>query len=267
MRNYSALRHGSPLRERPRFQQLVGVALFLIAWLLPPSAKANEPLAVMFGISRPPYVMEENQTGISVELAREVFARMGRRFVAVFGANKRLEISLKHEQVDVAVEVQPTDSSLYYSAPFIAYRNYVVSRERDDITFRDWPDLAGHSVCAWQNAKENLGPRFAETIPSFSDYREFALQKRQVRQWLKGGCEAILIDDTLLKWWIQDLQRESGIPHEIKPRYAAFPGDNALWWFVGFRDSRLRDEFNRQLSAMQKDGTYLRIRENFLPAL
>lgn len=231
--------------------------------VLAPAARADEVLSVIFGISRPPYVMEENQTGISVELTREIFNRMGRKFVPSFGANKRLEIALKHQNVDVAVEVQPTDPSIYYSSPFIAYRNYVVTHERDDISFQDWPDLRGHSVCAWQNARENLGSPFDETIPFFSDYREFALQKKQVRQWLKGGCQAILIDDTLLKWWVQVLQREAGVPHEVTARYAAFPGDNALWWFVGFRDSGLRDQFNSQLSTMHQDGTYRRIRENF----
>jgi ABC-type amino acid transport substrate-binding protein len=46
--------------------------------------------------------------------------------------------------------------------------------------------------------------------------------------------------------------------------YHPFPGNNEIWFYVGFRDRALRDQFNQVLAGIRKDGTYEKIREKFI---
>ena len=245
----------------------MGRWMCLIAVLLTTSiaSAAADPIRVMYGVSRPPFIMERASTGISFELAETAFDRMGVTTRPFFGSNRRLEAMLEKDQVQVAVEVQKTNPDLSYSDRFIAYRNFAVSRRADGIAMESFADLRGRSVCAWQNAAKHLG--IADVTPKYGRYREFPEQVDQVRFWLAKRCDVIFIDDTLLKWHMKTLAPElekQGVEVDLDLTFSPFPGDNELWFYVGFRDSGLRDAFNVALATMRADGTYDAIREEFL---
>lgn len=243
------------------------LAIAVIAYLASGISAPAAELEVMFGVSRPPYIMEDQRTGIVFEIAAAIFERMGISFNPSFGSNKRLDRELLTGRIDVAVEVQPTDAHIYYSDPLVAYRNFAVARKRDRIGMTNFADLRGRSVCAWQGASTLVGEPLQKAIPGFASYREYPLQKEQVRVWLAGLCDVILIDDTLLNWHTQNLSeafRSQGREIDMDVNYYAFPGNNQFWFYAGFRDKSLRDRFNRVLAEIRQDGTYDRIREGFL---
>jgi polar amino acid transport system substrate-binding protein len=243
--------------------------LILLAALLCLGGQAGDaqPLKVIFGQSRPPFVMVEESSGLSVDLAREVFGRMGESFVPLFGSNKRMEIELRQGHVDVAVEVQPSDPELFYSQPFIAYRNYLITRRRQNIQFSGhWTDLQGVTVCAWQNAAQSLGSAFVEASKGFASYREYSSQRTQVEAWLLRNCDAILIDSALLEWQWQRLRRQNPRIFGDSDREVVqvpLPQGHELWWYVGFRSSELRDRFDVALAQIHADGSYQRLRQRY----
>ena len=235
---------------------------------LPAAVAAAEPvLQVVFGVSRPPFVSEQHEGGISVELFREAAQRLGLAFKASHAPNRRMVQMLEQGLVDVAVEVPRDDPALHYSTPFVSYSNVVLWQHGLGLNFRGWPDLAGHRVCAWQLAERTLGPAFAAARPQFAQYQEFAGQRDQVRLWLLGRCEVLVIDRTLLLWHLKELARaEPRLP--VPPReafeMAPVPGLKNLDWYLGFRDPKLRDRFNTALGAMRADGSYQRIVDRYL---
>jgi len=223
-------------------------------------------LTVMFGVSRPPFISQDPPSGISYELFKLISSELQWEFQAQFAPNKRMEYELANMKVDVIVEVQKGNGSVFYSEPFIAYRNFAVSRSRDKIKFNDYVDLKDRSVCAWQNAIVNLGKTFEKQVSNFSAYREFPHQEVQVRSWLSKQCEVIIIDDTLLKWWINELaplfqQRNRGVDKDVV--FAPLP-NNILWWYVAFRSEELRDMFNSELQKTRSNNEYEKIREQVL---
>ena len=230
-------------------------------------AEDGQPLKVIFGQSRPPFVMVEEASGVSVELAREVFARMGEPFEPLFASNRRMEVELQQGRVDVAVEVQRNDPALFYSQPFTVYRNYLVTRRRQNIRFSgDWAELRGVSVCAWQNAAQSLGAAFVEISQGFARYSEHSSQRTQVEEWLLQQCDAILIDGTLLEWQWQRLRQQSPRVFGDLDRdvvYVPLPQGHELWWYVGFRSRELRDRFDAALAQIHADGTYQRVRQRY----
>lgn len=228
---------------------------------LPLSAAAQAPLQVVFGVSRPPFVDERSRSGIALELFAEAAQRLGWRYEVLHAPNKRMLSLLRQGLVDVAVEVPQGEPALYYSQAFLSYRN-VLLLPAGATAVQDWSDLAGLRVCAWQLAEQALGARFAAARPQFAQYEEFSDQRNQVRLWLRGRCEVLVIDRDLLLWHLRELA--SSEPQIAQPprgslRTVPVPGMGALDWYVGFRDPALRDRFDAALAALRADGSYQRI--------
>lgn len=231
------------------------------------SAKSGNRLRVTFGISRPPFVIDRDEGGISVDLFREAMARNGLRFQPLFSPNRKMEADLASGVVDVAVEVQKTSANLHYSAPFITYTNVVAVRAGKGQAVTQWSDLKGHSVCAWQMAEANLGPAFAAARAQFSSYEEYGVQRDQVRMFVLGRCSALVIDRNLLIWHLGELaakKEASTVPKPGELMLFPVPGQAEIDWYVGFRDPSLKTRFDLALRSMRLDGTYQRIVERYL---
>ena len=261
--------HAQPIRIpiRPRSGRTLRCCLIGLLLCFSISAFAAEPLKVIFGVSRPPFVMEESQNGISIDLFREATRRMGLDFRPSFAPNLRLQYELERGTFDAVVEVQSSTDKAFYSTPFVTYSNVVLSRTTENLKFRDWPDLAGKDVCAWQNAESNLGPAFSAAKSDFSSYHEFGVQRNQVRLWILKRCQVLVIDRNLVIWHMMELSRSDPklkVPSENELVMAPVPGKSNLDWYVGFRDENLRNRFNEALDAMRRDGTYKRIFDKYI---
>jgi len=238
--------------------------LFLVTTSVDAKKKAN--LTVLFGMSRPPFIMEDTKTGISINLFRKLSEKLGYSFKHVFSPNRRMNVELKNGSMDVVVEVQKGIVGAYYSDPFIGYRNFAVSRKKDQVKVESYTDLKGRSICAWQDAKNDLGNEFKKATQVFSKYQEFPIQKDQVKSWLSGACQVIIIDETILKWWIKELSPEyvkRNRKLDLDLSYDVLPGQEILWWFMGFKDRELRDQFNKVLKEFKANGIYDKIRADY----
>lgn len=235
----------------------------LLLWPAAMSRAAPQPpLQVVFGVSRPPFVDERSRSGIALELFAEAARRLGWRFEVLHAPNKRMLSLLRQGLVDVAVEVPRSEARLHYSQAFLSYRNVLLLPPGAAQPVQDWADLAGLRVCAWQLAEPALGPRFAAARAQFAQYEEFSDQRNQVRLWLRGRCEVLVIDRDLLLWHLRELAHsEPQIPQPPRGslRTVPVPGMGPLDWYVGFRDAALRDRFDTALAALRADGSYQRI--------
>jgi len=248
-------------------QHMQRLMIAAITCLIMGTPAQAEDIKVMFGVSRPPYIMEKEHAGVVFELAETIFGRMGLSFLPSFASIKRMERELLAGNIDVAVELPPTNPKIFYSDAFMKYRNFAVSRKSDRITMTTFSDLRGRSVCAWQDASAHIGEPLKQAIAGFSSYREYPLQEQQVGIWLAKQCDVILIDDTMLKWHLKQLIdnfKSNRRNVELALDYHPFPGNNEIWFHAGFRDRALRDKFDEALAEIKKDGTYDKIREEFV---
>lgn len=217
-------------------------------------------MVVAFGQSRPPYVDESSQSGISVELFAHLAQNLNWNYQSVFVSNRRMERLLLSAKVDIAVEVQQSDEELFYSSPFISYSNYAIHNNNRGFSIATMDALQNYSICAWQNAKQHL--RIEQMVANKKDYVEYPKQREQVIDWISGKCEVILIDDTLLRWHLMQLKERRYRYSNSSWGKALLPVENnPLWFYVGFRDAQLRDSFNFALQQLKASGRYELIRE------
>ena len=223
-------------------------------------------LTVAFGQSRPPFVDELQGDGISLRLFNAVAEQLGWQYKPIFASNQRMQKLLEEGQVDIAVEVQPDNASLYYSQSFISYSNYAFYRSDIELTLTNMDELQSFSVCAWQNANIHLG--IQGWTASKKNYWEYPEQKWQVADWLNKRCEVLLIDETLLKWHLTQFNsRWSKSAQQVEIgafKKVLLPTEkNPLWFYVGFIDAAKRDAFDEQLTLLKQSGRYDQIRHDF----
>ena len=119
--------------------------------------RADEPLQVAFGLDRKPFIFEKTQNGIVQNLFNETIKNLNLKLKVSHLPNIRLRGMLEQDLFDILVEVHnrhsATNHNYYFSDKFIAYYNYFISK-KDKI--KTYSELTNKSVCAWQNAKENL---------------------------------------------------------------------------------------------------------------
>ncbi len=232
-------------------------AMIVMFWLgLATDAAAEDKVA--FGTSRPPYVMQDASTGISIELFKLVYGRLERPFIPKYVGNVRMERSLSNGEVDVAVEVKKSDPRMFYSKEFVSYQNFIIVRQADKLRISDFTDLAGKSVCTWQQADEHLGQKFQAAMASFR-YHEFVDQEAQVRVFLGGRCNTIIIDEKIFRYWVERLRGDPVFAKRIVSTdffYQPVPGQSKNRFYVGFRDGGLRDRFDKELDALKTSGKY-----------
>lgn len=245
-------------------RQIIIVFLGLITlspFVFSGNTKNPKSLYVLFGQSRPPFIDEKTQNGLSMKIFRVAMTRLNQKFHSDFVSNARMEALLQDKEVDVAVEVQPDSNKkyIYYSDRFISYRNHFIYRENLNINPTSYADLKSLRVCAWQNARENLGETFAQQIVLFKSYQEFSAQELQVKKFLVHECDVALMDDTIFKYYRKSIAKSNpamASRFQDTLKMSPLPGEYELWWYVGFKDKTLRDQFNSVLSAMKKDGSY-----------
>ncbi|WP_372768197.1 substrate-binding periplasmic protein [Pseudoalteromonas sp.] len=240
--------------------------LFLLLFLSGFTWAEPEEFTVVFGQSRPPYIDEINHDGISLRLFSAVVSELGWKYKVLFASNQRMQFLLEQGKVNIAVEVQPTNTSLYYSQPFIAYTNYAFYHTDVAFSLNEMDDLKNFSVCAWQGAAQDLG--IDKWASNTKNYNEYSIQKWQVLDWLNKRCEVMLIDESVLKWHLKQLNARwsKSNPTIEKNNFnkVLLPtNQNPLWFYVGFRDIKYRDAFNKQLTRLKQIGEYDKIRRDF----
>lgn len=228
------------------------------------SAAYAEPVSVGFGQDKPPFVTEDCSDGIEVRLAKELFSRAGFEAVPHCMANKRMIHSYSTGAIDAGVTVPANVDGMFYTDVFSGFENFAITRTADNITIDSVADLGDKSTIAWNNAAEVLGDEFAAVTANNPKYEEATGQVMQVKKFLSGRVDVILIDKNIMRWLTKQAV-ESGELGDVDTEFTyhpIFPG--TLDYYIGFSDEAKRDRANAALAEMRADGTYQKIVDEYL---
>ncbi|MGB0835799.1 MAG: transporter substrate-binding domain-containing protein [Psychrobium sp.] len=203
----------------------------------------------------PFYMANDIVKGISHDLIQGVLnsADVGIDNYKIADYNVRDEFEVS-TQFDVMAMVDIEDDGYFYSDPVIRYSDVVVTRAERNYLIQNLTDLKGKSIIAWHGAYQALGDEYQSMYSPANrpeNYREMEDQRQQLELLIANKVDAIVIDQTILRWYINQIDpnilSELSIEHIISksvPRY------------VAFKDKSLRDRFNAKLKIFKDSGKY-----------
>ena len=227
------------------------------------NATVAAEVKVAVGLALPPYIIEESNNGIEVDILRQSLLYSGNTVKLVFLPFVRVPWSIGVGHADAALTVNESSAvkDVCYSDSHISYQNVAVSLKSRNIKVTSLADLSNLSVVAFQNATTYMGADFAAMARNNGKYVECAHQDGQVKMLFSMRADVVIIDINIFKYLRQQLQAmgdnvsaEVAI-HEI---FAPTP------YRVAFKSKALCDAFNDGLKKLKSDGKYNAIVEKYI---
>jgi len=218
------------------------------------AAHAAEPLRIGLEGTYPPFSFYDDKgslTGFEVELAKSLAEHMGRRPEFVTARWDGLLASLDSGRFDVVmnmVTITEERKKLYgFSAPYCYSGLQLVVGKGSKVG--GLADLPGKRVGVGLNSIHETWLR--RHVPD-ADIRTYDDDSTRNQDLLLGRLDAILNDRLAIAYLIQRYQGRlmtAGEPFDIQEKAVALRKDR----------SELREEIDRALAAMRKDGSLTRI--------
>ena len=216
---------------------------------------ASHPFTVAVSLDIPPYVMDHAKRGVEVYLMHRALPNYQLKWVQM--DYQALETAVSDKKADIAMSVQTQKPGVFYSADYIGFANFAISKKADNLAIEHIADLKGHPVLTWQDAWTELGDEFKNQYAPGSteraNYIEVADQAEQVRRFWEGTGKMIVIDRSIFDYF----SRQQGHSLDEVEYHALFP--KVTKFKAAFADAALREEFNARLKRLCESGEYRRV--------
>lgn len=211
-------------------------------------------LKIVFTKYTPPYVFEDG-TGIVVDIVRTALEVSGHKIKPVYVPIDRGFKMFSDKEVDGTTIIQESSGlATNYSVDFMQYHNRAFALRSRNLSIRSIADLGNKSVVSFQNAERYLGPAYALAVGSNPHYKEMAQQEAQAYMLLLGRVDIAIMDENIFHYYWQKLIAEKKVAPA--PEYVGYDIFPATPFKAAFQDRTVRDDFNKGLAAMRKDGRY-----------
>jgi polar amino acid transport system substrate-binding protein len=226
--------------------------LFLGCALGGPACAAE--LKIVFGKYTPPYVFEDG-TGIVVDIVRTALESSGHKVTPLYAPMERASRMLAEKQVDGTTIIQESSGlKAEYSTDFMKYHNRAFALKARNLPIRGIADLGDKSVVAFQSASKYLGEDFGRVAAANPRYKEMAQQEAQTAMLLLGRVDVAVMDESIFRYYRQKLVAEQKVePAQEFVGHEIFPPTP---YKAAFADRKVRDDFDKAIAAMRKDGRY-----------
>jgi len=236
------------------FTPRIFIPLFLLALLLSWHPAQARELKIIFSQYTPPYVFEKGD-GIVVDIVRAALEPAGYKLMPVYVPIGRGFELFAEKRVDgTAIIRENSGLKANYSDDFMQYHNRAFALKSRQLKIRNLKDLGGKTIIGFQNAHKYLGEAFGAAVANNPNYKEFANQETQTLMLLLGRIDLVVMDESIFRFYREKLVAEGKAPKSAE--YEMFPLFPPTPYKTAFIDPKVRDDFNRGLAAMRRDGSY-----------
>lgn len=216
-------------------------------------ATARE-LKLVFSQYMPPYVFE-NDSGIVVDIVRTALETAGYQVKPLYVPIARGFKMFSEKQVDGTTIIQESSGvKAFYSDNFMQYHNRAFTLKASKLSIQNIDDLKDKSIIAFQHADKYLGEEFGRMAAANKKYKEMAQQDAQTHMVLLGRTDVAVMDESIFKYYREKLVSEGKADrNQAIETFGIFPPTP---YKAAFNDAKVRDDFNREINAMKKDGRY-----------
>ena len=230
------------------------------------SIQTQKTIKIAFGNALAPWVFPENDNGIIVDIITEALNPLGYTIEHIYVPYARRVNSYKSGIVDIVSDmntgtIQHEKLEGYLSDEAYAYQNYAFTLEKNKFNFQHLNDLINLNLVSWQGAIAHLGNEYAEMASKNPYYLEIHDQEAQIKMLFAERAEVIQLDLQIFKYYRSNVAKTKTIDTtqsvQIFPLFGRSPN------IFLFKDESIRDEFNKRLAIMRKNGEYKAIFERY----
>lgn len=214
----------------------------------------SKDIKIVFSQYTPPYVFE-NGNGIVIDIVRAALEPAGYKLVPVYVPIGRAYKMFADKQVDgTAIINEESGLKANYSVDFMQYHNYAFALKSKKMGIKGLSDLKGKNIIAFQEANKFLGEEFGRVVSGNPNYKELALQESQTLMLLLDRTDLAVMDESIFRFYREKLISEGKVPRSTEvDSFNIFPPTPYKTAFV---DTKVRDDFNKGLETIRKDGQY-----------
>lgn len=231
-----------------------------VVWLFSCFHLNAEVYDASVGWSKPPYVIERNNSGFELELVQGIFKNLGHELNIIYVPFGRSNVLLQSGKVDLTLtmsEKLDTDQ-IELSDPYITYQNVVISIKERNIELQGLEQLRHYSIVAFQNANIVLGEKFHQVSQQSPLYVELPNQSKQVEMFLKRKVDLVVMDINIFLY----LRREMAKQYEevaVEVHHLFSP----IQYRIGFKNVELKDAFNAELARYKVSTKYQQLLQKY----
>lgn len=228
------------------------------------SPSKEEPLKIVFGVFRPPYIFEKKDVGIDFDLAKSTLEMAGYKIKALHSPNNRAFREIEMGKVDGVIGLSPLQDrpGIYFSKPIIHYDNVVITKRKRKLVIKTVNDLKDIRFLTFSNAKHYLGPAYAKMISKLKYDTDITNQELQNRMFWQDKVDAIMLDLNVFRYYRGSLASELDTTEEVDVHRIFNQHENER--AAAFRDPKVRDAFNKALAELKANGQYQKILDRYL---
>ncbi|WP_417831423.1 substrate-binding periplasmic protein [Terasakiella sp.] len=236
------------------------IFLGLLVWFVPSFAFAQDIL-VGVGLSKPPYIIQDENSGAELDIVRRGLEIAGYNMKIRYMPLKRIPYELNGGALDAGMAVRAhMAKDGFFSKTIITYQNYGITLAGSDIRLKNLQDLAQYRVTAFQNASTLLGPEFSSAISENRKYHEVANQALQIKMLAKGRTDVVISDFRIFLHFKQKVEAEGEERFEVEFHPLFAPSH----YGVAFQERQVRDDFDAAIDQMKSSGEYTAILQKYI---
>ncbi len=236
-------------------------SLLLVLWLTTPFTTHADSLRVTVGLSKPPYVIEQGNTGFEIDLIKAIFTRMGHSLTFQYVPYARSSYMLKRHKADIVMTINGrTDigAQASLSQPYITYKNVAISLRSKRLSIRKIADLAPYAIVGFQNSSTLLGNEFNRVSKKSRKYIELSNQQQQVEMLHLERTDVIVMDVNIFNSISKGIFGENNM--QQVNIHSIFPTSP---YSLGFNSQQLRQSFDRELVEFKASAAYIKLVDKY----
>jgi polar amino acid transport system substrate-binding protein len=202
-----------------------------------------------------------DKSGIEYEIVKQSFLAAGYDNLQHIDVHFKRGIMLIHKKSIDAIttnlsnkEYDSVETPIYASEPIINYIDCAISLKSNNYDLNSIKNFYGKKIWAFKSASLSLGEEFHKMSISNKGYTEGFAQENQAKVLINKRIDIAISDKNI---FLSSLTKE-GIKNGIKKFNFHSVGEPTKR-AVRFYKRELRDDFNKGLNIIKKDGTYKKL--------
>jgi polar amino acid transport system substrate-binding protein len=220
-----------------------------------------ETLLIGVGLSKPPYIIQEKNTGVEYEVVERALQIAGYEMKPRYMPLLRIVHELNGGTIDGGMTMRKNMKiDAFLSDIVMVYQNFAITREDTKLVLKNLNDLSNISVLAFQNAQNLLGADFKTAIGKNHKYTEIANQALQVKMLETKRTDVVVADFRIFLHFKKQLELKENLHFNVKFHRLFEPTS----YRVGFKNETVRDKFDQGLAVLKETGEYDRILAKYI---